>query len=133
MENLIVSNPPPCSPAASPCNSANILPGMPSTLMFYRFTRRMIERSELGPFMHLYDPARLEPRKYLPALFGRMCFSFEGYDDNWFGVLDVTDFMSGSLSSFATSGRRVCTVLPDSEPHNLLDQVVRDRSIQGKL
>ena len=56
---------------------------MPSTLIFYRFTRRMIERNELGPFMRVYNPASLETWKHLPDLFGRMVFSFDGFEDNW--------------------------------------------------
>jgi hypothetical protein len=59
------------------------LPRMESTLSFYHFTRRMIQRNELGPFMRLYDPASLEPWRHLPALFGRMCFSFDCFEDNW--------------------------------------------------
>jgi hypothetical protein len=72
---------------------------MPSTLMFYRFTRRMILKNELGPFMHVYDPARLEPWKFLPDLFGRMVFSFDGFEDNW--QIDRTCAGSGTCSTNA--------------------------------
>jgi hypothetical protein len=77
----------PISPLMQSCRSPEQFrqdpPRMRSTLMFYRFTKRMIQRNELTQFLHIYDPASLEPWRYLPTLFGRMCFSFDGYDDTW--------------------------------------------------
>ena len=43
----------------------------------------MIGRNDLGRFLHRYDPARIEAWHYLPALLGRLCLAFEGYDENW--------------------------------------------------
>ena len=54
-----------------------------NALMLYRFTRTVVQRQDLSPFLRRYDPALLPPWQYLPDLFGRMSFYFEGYEENW--------------------------------------------------
>ena len=73
-----------------------------SAITVYRFTANMIRQNNLTQFLHRFDLNRPEAWHYLPRHFGRLCFSFEGFESNW---------------SFPAELRRFWRVLHECWPH----------------
>ncbi len=55
---------------------------MPSDPIFYSFSRRLVMRRDLAPFLRLYDLHKLSVGRALKARMGRMIFNLEGYESD---------------------------------------------------
>jgi hypothetical protein len=55
---------------------------MSNDLIFYQFSREMVERGDFSQFLSLYAPDKLPSGRRLREMLNTMLFAIEGYDDD---------------------------------------------------